>query len=141
MWWLLATVVLLWGLSWLGKRLLERAPTGDESNESTQAPPPPEDLEYDLRIGDELDLHGIHPRDVSALVDAFVDDAYERGRPQVRIVHGKGIGAVRSQVRSRLAAHPHVLSFGDAPPPSSWGATVVELQGAGRDVEAGDASD
>ena len=146
MWWLLAALVLLWGLSWLGKRWLPDAKA--EEPRGSPADPPgaladdtPEGLEYDVRIGDELDLHGVKPGDVAQLVDAFVDDAYERGRVSIRIIHGKGIGALRAQVRARLARHPHVRAFGDAPPPGSWGATVVELNAPSHDVEADHATD
>jgi len=143
MWWILAALVLLWALSWLGKRLLPDdaphdvpAPDGgpdDEAPEGAGA--------YELHVGDELDLHGVDPREVGALVDAFVDASQARGRRHVRIVHGKGIGALRAQVRARLECHAAVRRFADAPPPSAWGATVVELRSARPDVEADRPSD
>ena len=80
-----------------------------------------------LEIGDTLDLHGVPPRDVGALVDAFLDVSCAQSRRQVKIVHGKGIGVMRRTVHARLAQHPHVLHFADAPLPSGWGATIVEL--------------
>jgi len=78
-------------------------------------------------VGNELDLHGVPPREVAGLVDAFIDACAERQERFVRIIHGRGIGVLRRIVRSRLARHPRVLDYGDAPPPSGWGATVAEL--------------
>ena len=47
---------------------------------------------------------------------------------QVRIIHGKGIGALRETVHAVLRRTPDVLSFGLAPAElGGWGATVVEL--------------
>jgi len=121
--WLLATLALLLVLSWLGRRLLgdrraHTAPPGPASFQEAEAAQP---------VGDELDLHGVPPREVAALVDAFIDAACHRNARFVRIVHGRGIGVLRRLVRARLARHPRVVAFGDAPPPSGWGATVAEL--------------
>lgn len=121
--WLLGTLVLVLVLSYLGRRLLgARVPLRAPSlTTAAHNPPTPEP------IGDTLDLHGVPPRDVTPLVDAFLEVAWNGGRRHVRIVHGKGIGVVRRTVRVRLAQHPHVVAYGDAPPPSGWGATLVEL--------------
>lgn len=94
-----------------------------------------------IDMGDELDLHGVPPRQVAELVDAFIDDAWSRNERLVRIVHGRGIGVLRRIVRTRLARHPRVLFYGDAPPPSGWGATIAELSSASADVEPTRTSD
>ena len=156
MWWILATVLLLWGVSWLGRRFLpenderdDGAPDDfddendpDEEDDATTRALEAEPHEVEARhLGDELDLHGVPPRDVGDLVDAFVDDACARGLRRIRIIHGKGIGALRQQVRARLQRHPNVLRFGDAPPPSAWGATVAELQPSAGDVAGEPATD
>jgi dsDNA-specific endonuclease/ATPase MutS2 len=121
---LVATLLLLLLLSWLGRRLL----AGSRSSPPAPVPAePPPDVPIDQPIGDELDLHGVPPPEVTELVEAFIDEALARGRLRVRIVHGKGTGVLRARVRAILAAHPGVLAFADAPPPSHWGATVVEL--------------
>ena len=124
-WWILGTVLLGFAVAWLGKRWLP------ESRRSRHPPAPladvPADVEIDLEIGDELDLHGVPPREVAELVDAFIEVGLERRRRTLRIVHGRGIGALRATVRARLARHPRVRAFRDAPPPSGWGATVIEL--------------
>ncbi len=64
-----------------------------------------------------------------SVVDEYLQAASERGFTQVRIVHGRGIGAQREAVRRRLAAHPLVAAFQDAPPErGGWGATLVQLK-------------
>ena len=46
----------------------------------------------------------------------------------VRIVHGKGTGALRSAVREQLAHHPLVKSYTTAPPKEGGdGVTIVKL--------------
>jgi dsDNA-specific endonuclease/ATPase MutS2 len=133
--WLLATIVLLLGLAWLGRRFLQ-----PRQEQEVPDAVPLEPLETGS-LGDELDLHGVPPKQVAELVDAFIDDAYSRDERLVRIIHGRGIGVLRRLVRSRLARHPRVVSFGDAPPPSGWGATVAELSSRSTDVEPSSTSD
>lgn len=127
--WVLATLALLLALSWLGRRLLgvRRSTTAPRSSNTPPGSEPLQESEEARPIGDELDLHGVPPREVSSLVDAFIDAACTRNARFVRIVHGRGIGVLRRLVRARLARHPRVVAFGDAPPPSGWGATVAEL--------------
>ena len=86
----------------------------------------PEDVE--LPIEDAIDLHAFAPRDVRDVVASYLEAATEAGFREVRIIHGRGIGAQREMVRALLARHPLVESFGDAPPErGGWGATVVRL--------------
>jgi DNA mismatch repair protein MutS2 len=122
--WLLAVVLLCIALVAIGRRLPSRSPRLGPEGDAPSGPDP----EYAVEIGDELDLHGVSPSEVDELVDAFVDLAKERGRPSVKIVHGKGTGRLRQRVRSRLARHPAVVACEDAASPGSgWGATIVHL--------------
>jgi DNA mismatch repair protein MutS2 len=51
------------------------------------------------------------------------------GVAQVRLVHGKGTGALRKAVRALLAGHPLVESFRDGEPGEGGaGATVAALK-------------
>ena len=79
-------------------------------------------------IGDELDLHTFRPEDVKELVADYLDEAVAHGFRHVRIVHGKGVGALRRIVHAVLERHPAVVSFrlGDERG-GGWGATLVEL--------------
>jgi DNA-nicking Smr family endonuclease len=82
-----------------------------------------------LPIEDSLDLHAFAPRDVRSLVGEYLDQAAARGLREVRLIHGKGIGAQRAIVRGVLARHPAVAEFFDGPPErGGWGATVVRLR-------------
>ena len=60
----------------------------------------PEPVE--LPIDGELDLHLFHPRDVKALVPDYLDECKQRGISDVRIIHGKGTGALRETVHAIL---------------------------------------
>ncbi len=61
--------------------------------------------------GIELDLRGQRPEDALDLLDRYLEKAYMTGLPFVRIIHGKGTGKLRQEVRAALKDHPHVLSF------------------------------
>jgi DNA-nicking Smr family endonuclease len=53
------------------------------------------------------------------------------GFREVRLIHGKGIGVRRAEVRRLLAARPDVAGHGDAPPERGGsGATIVILAAA-----------
>ena len=89
----------------------------------------PDDEIVEVPITDELDLHTFAPREVAALVADYIDLARERGFAEVRIVHGKGIGALRRTVHAVLARHPAVAGFALAGGhEGGWGATVVRLR-------------
>jgi dsDNA-specific endonuclease/ATPase MutS2 len=87
-----------------------------------------EDEPIRISVTDVFDLHSVPPRDVAAVVDAYLDEAHEMGFTALRIVHGKGIGVQREAVRKVLARKPYVTAFRDAPAEAgSWGATIVDL--------------
>ena len=75
---------------------------------------------------DELDLRGRTAQEAREALRAFVDTAALAGRTEVRVVHGRGTGAVRSAVRDELAKHPLVTSHQSE---SADGATLVHLGG------------
>jgi DNA-nicking Smr family endonuclease len=85
--------------------------------------------EVTLPIEDSIDLHAFTPRDVKDVVASYLAAAREAGFREVRIIHGRGIGAQRETVRALLARDPQVASYSDAPPDrGGWGATVVRLK-------------
>jgi DNA-nicking Smr family endonuclease len=89
--------------------------------------PFPEPVE--IEITDSLDLHSFSPRDIRAVVEAYLAEAHKKGFGIVRIVHGKGVGIQREIVRKVLSETDFVESFKNAPEFSgSWGATIVRLQ-------------
>lgn len=82
----------------------------------------------DIEISDSLDLHSFAPRDIRAVVEAYMAEAHKMGFSIVRIIHGKGVGVQREIVRKTLSEMDFVESFKNAPEFSgSWGATIVKL--------------
>jgi len=87
----------------------------------------PEPIE--LPIDGTLDLHAFDPREVKELVADYLSVCQERGILTVRIIHGKGTGALRRTVHSVLARLPEVASFRLGEDASGgWGATLVSLR-------------
>jgi DNA-nicking Smr family endonuclease len=81
-----------------------------------------------IPINGELDLHTFLPRETARVIDAYIDACLERGIGTVRIIHGKGTGALRETVHAHLRRHPCVQSFrlGDETS-GGWGATLACL--------------
>ncbi len=90
---------------------------------------PPFDGPVVVPIGDSIDLHAFQPKDIPSVVEEYLEQCREAGILEVRIIHGKGIGAQRRIVQSILQKHPWVQSFQDAPAEAGgWGATLVVLR-------------
>jgi DNA-nicking Smr family endonuclease len=80
-------------------------------------------------IEDSLDLHSFLPRDVPDVVSDYLDEARRRGFREVRLIHGKGRGVRRAEVRKLMAADARVAEMFDAPPErGGMGATIVILR-------------
>ncbi|MDK2784980.1 MAG: mismatch repair protein MutS2 [Bacillota bacterium] len=62
-------------------------------------------------ISPELDLRGLTVGEAEYRVEKYLDDAHLAGLEKVRLIHGKGTGALRQAVQNLLARHPHVESF------------------------------
>jgi DNA-nicking Smr family endonuclease len=85
-------------------------------------------------IEDEFDLHSFRPQDIRSVVGEYLGQATIAGFRQVRLIHGKGIGVRRAEVRLLLSRRPDVEAFFDAPPErGGMGATVVILKGSRTD--------
>ena len=81
-----------------------------------------------LNVSSEINLLGKTVDEAIAVLDKYLDDAYLAHMPSVRVVHGKGTGALRSAVHNHLKRLRNVKEFrlgeygeGDA------GVTVLEL--------------
>lgn len=85
-----------------------------------------------LPITDELDLHHFRPKEVGPLVRDYIDECVKKGFARVRLIHGKGIGALRKTVHKELDRHPKVLRY-ELAERGNWGATVATLDGHGGD--------
>ena len=82
-----------------------------------------------IPITDVFDLHTVQPKEVEAVVEAYLEEANRLALKALRIIHGRGIGVQREIVRAVLARTPFVLSYQDAPAEAGgWGATLVTLR-------------
>lgn len=80
-------------------------------------------------ISPEINLIGRTTDEAIVMLDKYLDDAYLSHLPQVRVVHGRGTGALRSAVHNYLKKQKHVKSFrlgvfGEG----ETGVTIVEFQ-------------
>lgn len=83
-----------------------------------------------LGIGTELDLRGLTADEALERVDKYLDDALLAGLGRVRIIHGKGTGALREAIRRYLVGHPSAAGFRLGEPGEGGdGVTVIELRG------------
>jgi len=82
-----------------------------------------------IPIDGTLDLHTFNPREVKDLVPEYLTVCREKNILQVRIIHGKGSGAMQRTVHSILTRLPEVASFRLAGNDGGgWGATIVILR-------------
>ncbi len=80
-------------------------------------------------VSPELMLIGKRTDEARDLLEQYLDRAFLAGLASVRLVHGKGTGALRKTVRDLLAAHPLVASYRDGEPAEGGaGATVAALK-------------
>lgn len=76
-----------------------------------------------------LDLHTFQPREVKDLLPEYLEACREEGILRVRIIHGKGTGALLQTVHAILERLPDVMSFKLADETAGgWGATIVDLK-------------
>jgi len=86
----------------------------------TSLPPAPD-------VGMTFDMRGWRAGEVADKLDRYLNDAYLAGLPYVRLIHGKGTGALRQIVRDTLTGHPLVASHGGGGPDGGEGVTVARL--------------
>jgi DNA-nicking Smr family endonuclease len=83
----------------------------------------------EIPIDGMLDLHAFRAEEAKNLVPEYLEECRRRGIIHVRIIHGKGTGALRRTVQSLLRKNAHVLSFKTADlGGGGWGATEVILK-------------
>lgn len=88
-----------------------------------------EDDPIEFPISDELDLHTFRPKEVKELLPDYLELCREKGIYCVRVIHGKGTGALRELVHAQLRKISLVQKFelGDQTS-GGWGATRVWLK-------------
>ncbi len=83
-------------------------------------------MSHRIPIESSIDLHTFSPRDITSVVEEYVNAAHEAGLREVRLIHGRGTGTQRGIVQQALERHPLVEAFWDAPE-THLGATVARL--------------
>jgi DNA-nicking Smr family endonuclease len=82
-----------------------------------------------IPIDGVLDLHTFAPKDVKELVAEYLQECARRHILEVRVIHGKGTGALRRLVHSVLEKSELVVAFRLADEhEGGWGATLVQLR-------------
>lgn len=77
----------------------------------------------------EINVIGRTVLEATDEVEKFLDQAFLAGLPQVRIVHGSGMGVLRKALRAYLARHPHVAAVSEPPQNEGGaGATLVQMR-------------
>ncbi|MCQ2492853.1 MAG: endonuclease MutS2 [Lachnospiraceae bacterium] len=79
-------------------------------------------------ISPEINLLGLTVDEGIAKLEKYLDDAYLANLPQVRVVHGKGTGALRKGIQQYLRKNPYVSRFKQAEfGEGDLGVTIVYL--------------
>ena len=99
------------------------------ASEHSEDEVPPVQLPLDGR----LDLHLFHPKDVPALLDAYLVECRAAGVLEIEVVHGKGTGLQRRRVQALLQGRDDVLGVRTADEArGGWGVTLVSLRPPAR---------
>lgn len=86
-------------------------------------------LEKAKHISKEIDLRGKNGEEAIDLIERYLEDAFLVNLDSVRLIHGKGTGALRLAVRNYLRGHHYIKAFRDGlPEEGGHGVTVVELK-------------
>ncbi|MDO4800082.1 MAG: Smr/MutS family protein, partial [Bacillota bacterium] len=59
----------------------------------------------------EIDVRGQNIDEAIATLDKYIDEVLSSSLDKVRIIHGKGTGALRKGLHDYFSAHPHIASF------------------------------
>jgi len=77
------------------------------------------------RADASIDLHGMTVAEAEAAIDVFLNEALLASLEEVRVVHGRSGGRLKSAVHARLRQLPPVRSF--RIDPRNEGVTIVTL--------------
>ena len=111
-----------------GMRLIEQEITLTDKNGKTKRASEyhPENV---LSFKPEIDIRGMTGDDGWLALDKFLDEAIVMKAKQIRVIHGKGTGALRTVIRAELKKDKRVKSmrsgeYGEG----DTGVTVVEIK-------------
>jgi DNA mismatch repair protein MutS2 len=89
------------------ERVQRPAPSKAEGYVTTNVSPP-------RAVPPEIEVRGQTIDEAIPTVEQYIDEAFRAGLPWARIIHGKGTGTLRRQVRDLLSKHPLVKSYEEA---------------------------
>ena len=77
----------------------------------------------------DIDVRGMRAVEAEETLERFLNDAYLASLPFVRIIHGKGTGALRQSIREFLGQHPLVAGYeGSKDTHGGEGVTIARLR-------------
>jgi DNA mismatch repair protein MutS2 len=77
----------------------------------------------------DIDVRGMRAVEAEEALERFLNDAYLASLPFVRIIHGKGTGALRQSIREFLGQHPLVSGYeGSKDTHGGEGVTIARLR-------------
>src|SRR5690606_29895869 len=83
----------------------------------------------EVQASPEVDLRGLRVEEVEGRLVSALDAAILADLPWLRIIHGKGTGAVRERVTELLRDYPQVRSYRlGEPREGGAGVTIAELE-------------
>ena len=92
----------------------------------------PQDFHVDRKprrpAGNEIDLRGLRVETALDQVETLLNDAALDESAEVKIIHGKGTGALRRAIREYLLGHPLVVESSPGEGAGGEGVTMVQLK-------------
>ena len=117
------------GEGWMSLEDLRRQRSGSPSSPSVpDRARPSHPAVSETAVSSEVSLRGMRADEAEAVLQRALDDAVLADLPYLRIIHGKGTGALRDLVHRVLAADSRVARFAFAPAnQGGHGVTVADL--------------
>ncbi|HVH68562.1 MAG TPA: Smr/MutS family protein [Gemmatimonadales bacterium] len=117
------------GAGWMSLEELKRARQTPSSSDLHRPPPTSTVPASDVTAAAEVSLRGLRVDEAEPLLVRALDDAILADLPILRVIHGKGTGALRELVHEVLSRDPRVRRFGFAPvTQGGHGVTIVEFK-------------
>ncbi len=86
-------------------------------------------LSKGMSISAEINLIGQRTDDAVQALDKYIDDAVLAHLEKIRIIHGRGTGALKNAVTNLLRRNKYIASFSEAPfNEGGYGVTIAELK-------------
>jgi len=102
--------------------------SGPPRRPPSEARPPAGSVRPTTTVATEVSLRGLRADEAEAALVKALDDAVLADLPYLRVIHGKGTGALRQVVHDLLSADRRVKRFGFAPAnQGGHGVTIVEF--------------